>query len=65
MSDQLRERIVDSGRSLYELGRSAGVAPSVLSRFLRGERGLSLVSVDKLCRALGLNLTGGEAPRYP
>jgi len=31
-------------------------AQAVLSRFLRGERGINLDTAEKLCRALGLGL---------
>jgi transcriptional regulator with XRE-family HTH domain len=37
-----------------ELAAAASVAPSVLSRFLRGERSLSLATVDRLGPILGL-----------
>jgi hypothetical protein len=33
-----------------------------LSRFLRGERSLTLHAADKLCQALGLRLVPGPAP---
>jgi transcriptional regulator with XRE-family HTH domain len=56
VSEQLRAAIVESGLSLQELGRSAGVAASVLSRFVRGERTLKLATVDRLCVALGYGL---------
>jgi hypothetical protein len=32
------------------------VPQAVLSRFLRGERGVNLDTAEKLCRALGLDL---------
>lgn len=47
-SEQLREAIRASEISLKELARRTGVDDGVLSRFMRGERSLTLDSVDKL-----------------
>ena len=58
---RLREAILASGLSLSELGRQAGLDHARLSRFVRGERDLTLDSVDKLCRVLGLQLVNAEA----
>lgn len=55
-SEKLRRAIIDSGRSRYEISQQTGIAESVLSRFVRGERGLSLQSVDVLVRFLGLEV---------
>ncbi len=56
LTEQLREFISGSGRNLKELGQASGVDPSQLSRFMRGERGLTTESLDKLCGVLGLRL---------
>lgn len=53
---QLRDEIRDSGQSLNELGRASGVSAGQLSRFLRGERNLTSEAIDKICRALRLEL---------
>jgi len=45
-----------SGLSLSQLGRTSGVDAGRLSRFVRGERNLSLEAAAKLCRALNLQL---------
>jgi transcriptional regulator with XRE-family HTH domain len=57
----LREAIQASGLSLNQLGQRAGIDHSRLSRFVRGERDLTLDSVDKLCQVLGLYLTADPA----
>ena len=62
---QLREAIRDSGESLQQLGKRTRIGADRLSRFVRGERGLSLEAADTLCRALGLSLSGGAAPAKP
>lgn len=52
-SDQLAALLRDCGRSPAALAAAAEVAPSILSRFLRGERSLSLDTVDRIATALG------------
>lgn len=56
LREQLRDAIRESGESLQGLGRRTGVGADRLSRFVRGERGLSLEAAEKLCLALGLRL---------
>jgi transcriptional regulator with XRE-family HTH domain len=62
--EQLREAIRKSGRSLYQLGKDSGVGSDQLSRFMRGERTLTLPAAEKLCRALDLELAS-RAPHAP
>jgi Helix-turn-helix len=52
-SDQLAALIRSCGCPPAHLAAAAQVAPSVLSRFLRGERSLALDTVDRLAAALG------------
>jgi DNA-binding phage protein len=60
--DSLKEAIRDSGRSLNQIGKAAGIGHDRLSRFMRGERDLTLTSAEKVCEALGLRLTKEETP---
>src|SRR5262245_16469785 len=53
---QLRQAIRGSGLSLNELGRRTGVTEGQLSRFLRGDRTLTLPAAAKVCLYLGLEL---------
>jgi transcriptional regulator with XRE-family HTH domain len=62
--EQLREAIRDSGKTLYQLSKDAGVGKDQLSRFMRGERTLTLPVAEKVCRALGLRLAP-ESRRRP
>ena len=55
-TDQLRRAILDCGQSRYAISQKAGVAESILSRFVRGERGLSSDSIDSLMEFLGLEV---------
>jgi transcriptional regulator with XRE-family HTH domain len=60
---QLRDAIEGCGLSLNRLGKSSGVATPQLSRFMRGERTLTLPAAEKLCEALGLELTKRQDAR--
>jgi len=59
---QLREAISGSGLSLNELGRRTGVSEGQLSRFLRGDRTLTLPAAAKVCLYLGLELSRPAKP---
>ena len=54
--DSLRQFITQSDMTPYEIGNAANVAQSQLSRFLRGERGLSSATVGRLMDVLGLEI---------
>lgn len=56
LSGRLRHFIRERGESLAGIARETGVNHGALSRFLRGERGLSTRSLDRLCAYLGLEL---------
>ena len=59
---QLRDAVNKSGLSLNEIERRCGVSHAVLSRFLRGDRTLTLPIASKLCQLLGLRLTMDSPP---
>lgn len=56
LTRSLREAIDASGLPLAELQKRTGLDRSQLSRFMRGERSLTLTSVDRLADELGLRL---------
>jgi transcriptional regulator with XRE-family HTH domain len=56
LSGALRRFLAARPESLAEIGRASGVNQAALSRFLRGERGLTTASLDRLCAYLGLEL---------
>jgi transcriptional regulator with XRE-family HTH domain len=56
LADQLRQAIRDTGQSLAQLGKAAGLDSGRLSRFMRGERDLSLSGAARLCQVLHLHL---------
>ena len=53
---RLREAVVQSPLSLSQLGTQCGIDVSVLSRFVRGERTMTLPTAARLAEALGLEL---------
>jgi transcriptional regulator with XRE-family HTH domain len=57
--DQLKEAIRNSGQTLYQLSKASGVPSPQLSRFVRGERTITLPVAEKICRALNLRLAPG------
>ncbi len=60
---QLREAILSSGMSCYEIAKRAGVTNSQLSLFLSGQRSLTLTSAAKIARVLGLELRPAKKGR--
>jgi transcriptional regulator with XRE-family HTH domain len=61
--EQLRQAIRSSGESLNQLGERSGLDSARLSRFMRGERDLTLSAAEKLCDVLGLHLAGGKVAK--
>jgi predicted transcriptional regulator len=57
MSDILRKAISESGLTLYRISKDSGVPYATLHRFVRGQRGVSMEALDKLCFYLGMRLT--------
>lgn len=53
---QLREAIVGSEMSCYEIAKRTGMVNSQLSLFINGHRSLTLTSAAKVARVLGLEL---------
>jgi plasmid maintenance system antidote protein VapI len=61
-SDELRRAVNDCGRSRYRLCKELGIAESTLSRFMSGERGLTLKCLDRLAELLDLHVVAGKRP---
>lgn len=57
LSEGLQRAIAASGMSLNQIGKAAGVSQAQLSRFVRGDRTLTLPVADRLCGLFGLALT--------
>ena len=50
---KVSEYIESTGVSYKELGEASGVHPSQISKFMKGERGLSSLSIGRIVDALG------------
>jgi carbon storage regulator len=70
LMDRLRQAILERNESLNKLSGACGIDRGRLSRFMRGERDLTLTAAAKLCEALDLQLMsrtnaaggGGQPP---
>ncbi len=51
----IRERLIALGKNAKELGDSAGISPSHLSRFLQGEKGISRTKLLNLAEQLQIS----------
>jgi len=56
ISEQLRQAIMTAPESRYRIARGSGVSEGQLSRFVRGESGLTLDTVDVLAEYLELEV---------
>lgn len=56
LEKQLRKAIESSGLSVYRISKKSGVSEGVLSRFLNGQRGMTLATASRLAESLGLEL---------
>jgi plasmid maintenance system antidote protein VapI len=62
-SDELRRAVDDCGLSRYRISKELGIAESTLSRFMSGERGLTMKCLDRLAALLDLHLARGTRPQ--
>lgn len=56
-SDQIRQAIDASEFSRYRIANEIEISQALMSRFMSGERGLSMESLDALAEFLGLRIT--------
>lgn len=63
MTEQLRNAIDQSGLSKYRIAKDLQINQAQLSRFMRGQRGLSLELLDRLCAYLDLALVNRKSVR--
>ena len=59
----IRQAIKQSGQTSVEIARQTGVSRSQISRFLRGERTLTIPTAEKIGKLLGLELRKKEGGR--
>ncbi|MCZ6492671.1 MAG: helix-turn-helix domain-containing protein [Planctomycetota bacterium] len=63
LSDQVRQAVDDCGMTRYAIWKATGIDQATLSRFVAGERRLSMDSLDRLADLLDLNITTGRRRR--
>ena len=62
LSDQVRDAVRGSGLLAQEVADRAGVHKSAMSRFLSGERGLSVEALDRIGQVLALDIVSRVTP---
>jgi len=55
--DQIRKAVRASGLTQQEISQAAGIGEATLSRFVRGRRGISFATLDRLADVLDLHVT--------
>ena len=63
ISDQIRRAVRESGMSMLAVARAVETDKATMSRFLSGERGLRLATIDKLGALLGLRIVARKPRR--
>jgi len=63
LTEQLRQAIETCGESRYAVAKATGIDQSALSRFMSGERGVSMRNLDALGEYLGLELLPKRRPK--
>lgn len=56
LSEQIRQAVRESGMSMLAVARAVETDKATMSRFLSGERGLRLSTIDKVGSLLGLRV---------
>lgn len=56
LENAIRKAINASGQTRYRIAQETGVSQAMLSRFINGERGLSVVMLELLADYLGLEI---------
>ncbi len=64
-TDELRSAIEASGLSRYAIWQATGIDQGSLCKFVQGERGLGLESIDKLAELLGLHIVADPESAQP
>ncbi len=56
LTDQLRQAVLNCGQSQYAICKATGIDKTALSRFINGERGVSMEVMNTLGEYLGLRI---------
>jgi hypothetical protein len=64
LSDQIRNAVATSGQTRYAISKATGISQATLSRFMAGERGLTMKALDVLADHLGLIIVTAGKRRH-
>jgi len=56
LTEQLRHAVLNCAQTQYALSKATGIDKTAMSRFINGERGVSMQVLDKLGEYLGLRI---------
>lgn len=56
LSEQIRQAVATCGQTRYAISKATGISEATLCRFVSGERGLPMKTLDVLADYLDLNI---------
>jgi hypothetical protein len=56
LGDQIRRAIETCGKSRYQISKESGVDAATLCRFMQGQHGLLLDSLERVAECIGLRI---------
>jgi predicted transcriptional regulator len=62
-SDELRQAVEACGMTRYRIAKLLAISEATLSRFMSGERGLTMKCLDQLAALLDLHVAAGKRPK--
>lgn len=60
LTEQLRQAVLNCGETQYAVCKATGIDRTALSRFINGERGVSMKVLDTLGEYLGLRIVADK-----
>jgi hypothetical protein len=57
LSDEIRQAVETCGQTRYAISKATGIDQATLSRFVLGQRGLPMKTLDQLADYLDLHIT--------
>lgn len=60
LSEQIRQAVLTCGQTRYAIAKATGISQATLSRFVNGERGLPMTTLDTLADYLNLNIQASK-----
>ena len=63
LSEQIRKAIASADVTRYRIAKETGIEESTLSRFMSGERGLSMEALDALFKYFDLDIVARRKNR--